>query len=36
MFISSYLGIIQDPTVNGVGDSENVLTREEPLPNRKH
>lgn len=28
----TYLGIVQDPTVEGVGDSARVLNREEPLP----
>lgn len=26
-----YLGIVQDPTVQGVGDSDRVLSRTEPL-----
>lgn len=28
----SYLGIVQDPTVKGIGDSAHVLRREEPAP----
>jgi len=28
----SYLGIVQDPTVKGIGDSAQVLRREEPAP----
>lgn len=28
----SYLGIVIDPSVQGVGDSSRVLNREEPLP----
>lgn len=28
----SMLGLVQDPTVQGVGDSARVLQREEPLP----
>ena len=28
----SYLGIVQDPSVQGIGDSTTVLTREEPTP----
>lgn len=28
----SYLGIVQDPTVAGIGDSKQVLNREEPAP----
>lgn len=27
----SFLGIVQDPTVNGVGDSQRALYRDEPL-----
>ncbi|MET3689823.1 phi LC3 family holin [Priestia megaterium] len=28
----TYLGIVQDPTVEGVGDSARTLSRQEPLP----
>jgi phi LC3 family holin len=28
----AYLGIVIDPTVEGVGDSARALTRDEPLP----
>ena len=31
----SYLGIVQDPTVEGVGDSTRSLQREEPAPKDK-
>lgn len=31
----SYLGIVIDPTVEGVGDSRIALRREEPLPESK-
>lgn len=31
----SMLGLVQDPTVNGVGDSARALKREEPLPESK-
>lgn len=31
----SMLGIVQDPTVEGVGDSARALKREEPLPVEK-
>jgi phi LC3 family holin len=28
----AYLGLVVDPTVEGVGDSRKVLNRDEPLP----
>jgi len=28
----TYMGIVQDPSVEGIGDSNRVLNREEPLP----
>lgn len=28
----TYLGIVQDPSVEGIGDSERVINREEPAP----
>lgn len=28
----TYLGIVQDPSVEGLGDSSRVLNRKEPLP----
>lgn len=28
----SYLGIVQDPSVEGIGDSARVMNREEPAP----
>jgi len=31
----SYLGIVQDPSVEGIGDSTIVLNREEPAPPNK-
>lgn len=31
----SYLGIVQDPTVQGIGDSTQSLQREEPAPKDK-
>jgi phi LC3 family holin len=31
----SMLGLVQDPTVEGVGDSQRSLTRYEPLPKQQ-
>lgn len=33
--VLSMLGIVQDPTVEGIGDSARVMQRTEPLPEEK-
>lgn len=33
--VLSMLGIVQDPTVEGVGDSAKAMSRTEPLPENK-